>query len=70
MTQKNEAKDINPTFRNNILLAHNMRQTEFFYMLPDGPKMHILFSFVPKGNNFLPRSWIQMNLLDIVFIMI
>ena len=38
------------------ILAHDMRQTDFLYMLPYGPKMHILFSFVPKENRFLPSS--------------
>ena len=52
MTEKNEAKDGNSISLKKAL-AHEMRQTAIppiFYMLPDEPKMKILFSSVPKGN--------------------
>ena len=45
MTQKNEAKDINPTFRKNILLAHDMRQTHFFTCCLMGQKCTFGFLF-------------------------
>ena len=52
MTEKNEAEDGNSISLKKTL-AHEMRQTAklpIFYMLPDEPKMQILFSSVPKGN--------------------
>ena len=52
MTEKIEVEDGNSISLKKPL-AHEMRQTAIptiFYMLPDDPKMQILFSSVPKGN--------------------
>ena len=52
MTEKSEAEDGN-SISLKTPLAHEMRQraiSPIFYMLPDEPKMKILFSSVPKGN--------------------
>ena len=52
ITEKNEAEDGNSHFFKKPL-AHEMRQIAkppIFYMLPDEPKMQILFPSVPKGN--------------------
>ena len=52
LTEKNEAVYGNSISLYRPCLTHEMRQAAkppIFYMLPEEPKMQILFSSVPKG---------------------